>query len=174
MYTACQLILGLFSCFLMPWLVSGSCLLFVSFMVGPITTISHYMSPREYSKHAVETTEMFDFLKEIVEAVPDPSAGGTIDLETEANADGKKKRRSKKAVATGAADGEGGVAPKRRRKQKTDAEEENDGGIAATSDKGKKGPERGLDRDAEMYDPEEDPEEEENVTSRRSPNDDDY
>jgi len=109
---------------------------------------------------------MFDFLKEIVEAVPDPSAGGTIDLETEANADGRKKRRSKKAVATGAADGEGGVAPKRqRKKQKTDAEEENDGGIAATSDKGKKGPERGLDRDAEMYDPEDDPEEEENVTS---------
>ena len=143
-------------------------------MVGPIATISHYVSPREYSKHAVETTEMFDFLKEIVEAVPDPSAGGTIDLETEANADGKKKRRSKKAVATGAADGEGGVAPKRRRKQKTDAEEENDGGIAATSDKGKKGPERGLDRDAEMYDPEDDPEEEENVTSRRSPNDDGY
>ncbi|KAF9650996.1 histone-fold-containing protein, partial [Thelephora ganbajun] len=34
-------------------------------------------------KHAVETVEMLDFLKEIVEPVPDPSAGGTINLEAE-------------------------------------------------------------------------------------------
>ena len=34
-------------------------------------------------KHAVENVDMLDFLKEIVEAVPDPSAGGTIDLNAE-------------------------------------------------------------------------------------------
>ncbi|KAJ3570998.1 hypothetical protein NP233_g4035 [Leucocoprinus birnbaumii] len=85
----------------------------------------------QISKHAVETTEMFDFLKEIVEAVPDPSAGGTIDLEAEANTEGKKKRKTKKATAAGAADGEGAAAPKRRRKKKADADEEDDGGAAA-------------------------------------------
>jgi len=55
---------------------------------------------------------MLDFLKEIVEAVPDPSAGGTIDFESE-NAEAKKKRgKGKKAAGDG--------APKRRRKKKTD------------------------------------------------------
>ncbi|KAF9221122.1 histone-fold-containing protein, partial [Gyrodon lividus] len=45
-------------------------------------------------KHAVDTTEMLDFLKEIVESVPDPSAGGTVDLEAEA-AEGPKRKRGK-------------------------------------------------------------------------------
>ncbi|KAJ7262752.1 histone-fold-containing protein [Mycena haematopus] len=60
-------------------------------------------------KHAVDTTEMLDFLKEIVEAVPDPSNGGTIDLEGE-NAEKKKregtttrKRRRKKGDTDGEA-----------------------------------------------------------------------
>ncbi|KAG2360254.1 hypothetical protein BDR07DRAFT_1178486, partial [Suillus spraguei] len=43
-------------------------------------------------KHAIETTEMLDFLKEIVESVPDPSAGGTIDLQAEAAENAKRKR----------------------------------------------------------------------------------
>lgn len=128
------------------------------------------------SKHAVETIETFDFLREIVEAVPDPSAGGTIDLEAEASAEGKKKRRSKKVAVPGVAEGEGGAVPKRRRKKKkADTEEENGQGIVpGTSDKGKTGSERVMDQDAEMYDPEDDPEEEENATLRRmSPDDDD-
>ena len=37
---------------------------------------------------------MLDFLKEIVEAVPDPSAGGTIDVEAE-NAEARAKKRGK-------------------------------------------------------------------------------
>ncbi|KAI8995237.1 histone-fold-containing protein, partial [Trametes punicea] len=45
-------------------------------------------------KHAVETVDMLDFLKEIVEAVPDPSAGGTIDVEAE-NAEQRAKKRGK-------------------------------------------------------------------------------
>lgn len=74
-------------------------------------------------KHAVETTEMLDFLKEIVESVPDPSAGGTIDLEAE-NAEAKRKRgKGKKA-----ADGEEGAGEKRKRprKKKTKAENEDE------------------------------------------------
>ncbi|KAG6334815.1 hypothetical protein ID866_4267 [Astraeus odoratus] len=67
--------------------------------------------------HAVETTEMFDFLKEIVESVPDPSAGGTIDLEAEGG-EGAKRKRSGKAKKNGAAPGTSTGEPKRRRKRK--------------------------------------------------------
>jgi len=72
-------------------------------------------------KHAVETTEMLDFLKEIVESVPDPSAGGTIDLEAEAAEGSKRKRGKAKKNGTAATSGE----PKRRRKRKAavDADE---------------------------------------------------
>lgn len=63
---------------------------------------------------------MLDFLKEIVEAVPDPSAGGTIDLESE-NAEGKKKRgKGKKAGTTG-------EPAKKRRRKKADTEAEAEG-----------------------------------------------
>ncbi|KAG5641444.1 hypothetical protein DXG03_005218 [Asterophora parasitica] len=73
-------------------------------------------------KHAVETVETLDFLKDLVEAVPDPSAGGTIDLELEnAEAAAKKKRgKGKKAAASG--DGE--PPKKRARKKKGDADVE--------------------------------------------------
>ncbi|KAG6809071.1 hypothetical protein H0H93_016139 [Arthromyces matolae] len=75
-------------------------------------------------KHAVETTEMLDFLKEIVEAVPDPSAGGTIDLESENAEAGAKKRRGKgKKAAAGNGDGE--PAKKRRKKKASEPEIEN-------------------------------------------------
>jgi len=67
-------------------------------------------------KHAVETTEMLDFLKEIVQAIPDPSAGGTIDLDTE-NGEAKKRRGKGKRAAAGEAG-----QPKRRRKKKGEAE----------------------------------------------------
>ena len=91
-------------------------------------------------KHAVETTEMLDFLKEIVQAVPDPSAGGTIDLEAEAAANARKKRKSKRAAkAAEAADGGDGPAPKRRRKKKSEEEvksevEEENGQATANDD----------------------------------------
>jgi hypothetical protein len=67
------------------------------------------------SKHAVDTTEMLDFLKEIVQSVPDPSAGGTIDLEAEAAAANAKKKRgkAKKEVDPNA-------PPKKRRTKKAD------------------------------------------------------
>lgn len=56
-------------------------------LVAPLT--------RSARKHAIETTDMLDFLKDLVENVPDPSAGGTISLDGE---DGKTKRGRKKAV----------------------------------------------------------------------------
>jgi len=75
-------------------------------------------------KHAVETTEMLDFLKEIVEGVPDPSAGGTIDLEAE-NAETSKRKRGK-GKKSGAGAGEDGAPAvgRRRRKKKADEEPE--------------------------------------------------
>jgi len=72
-------------------------------------------------KHAVETIETLDFLKEIVEAVPDPSAGGTIDLEAERNV-----KRSKRAAAgsTKAAGGGKGKKTKTKKQQEEEEEEE--------------------------------------------------
>lgn len=70
-------------------------------------------------KHAIETTETLDFLKEIVETVPDPSAGGTIDIGSENPEATKKKRgKGKKAGASGE------PSTKRRRKKQGAAEVE--------------------------------------------------
>jgi len=83
---------------------------------------------RATRKHAVETVEMLDFLKEIVEPVPDPSAGGTINLDTEDNNAGgePKKRRAPKGKkpATGDDEEGGAPAPKRRRRRKKEEEAE--------------------------------------------------
>ena len=71
-------------------------------------------------KHAVETVEMLDFLKELVESVPDPSAGGTVALDAD-QADAPRKRRGKgKKTAEGGAAG----APRKRRKKGETKEEE--------------------------------------------------
>ena len=76
-------------------------------------------------KHAVETVDMLDFLKEIVEGVPDPSAGGTIDLEAEqAEKDKKKRGKGKKSEATLNLGGTSG--PSRRRKRKVEKEKDGD------------------------------------------------
>ncbi|KAI0804573.1 histone-fold-containing protein [Irpex lacteus] len=72
-------------------------------------------------KHAIETVDVLDFLKEIVEAVPDPSAGGTIDLAAEAAEKAAAKKRAGRRKP--AADGEEGSAPApRRRRKKEDGE----------------------------------------------------
>jgi hypothetical protein len=88
-----------------------------------------FYSRSTYRKHAVETVEMLDFLKEIVEPIPDQSAGGTIDLDSEealANSENTSKKRRNtnkgKAAATKAAVEGGEPAPKKRRKKKTDVE----------------------------------------------------
>lgn len=79
---------------------------------------SRSMRFRTCSKHAIDTVDMLDFLKEIVEAVPDPSAGGTIDVEAE-NAEARSRKRGKGKEKKGAGDANGGdkPAPRRRRKK---------------------------------------------------------
>ncbi|PBK62614.1 histone-fold-containing protein [Armillaria solidipes] len=74
-------------------------------------------------KHAVETTEMLDFLKEIVEGVPDPSAGGTIDMDVEPAEGGKRKRGKAKKEGAAAKDGNADGAPTKRRRKKKGEEE---------------------------------------------------
>lgn len=89
-------------------------------------------------KHAVERTDMLDFLKEIVESVPDPSAGGTVDVDAEnGRGEGGKKKRGKAK----AKDEEGEGAPKKRRrrkpKQEKEQEEEHAGaGMEAEAEEG--------------------------------------
>jgi hypothetical protein len=87
-------------------------------------------------KHAIETTEMLDFLKELVEGVPDPSAGGTIPLDVPGEGDqsASSRRKGKKAAANAAAtdggdeDGSRPPPPKRRRRKKKEEVREADGG----------------------------------------------
>ncbi|KAG6812081.1 hypothetical protein H0H92_004445 [Tricholoma furcatifolium] len=107
-----------------PVVISKALELFLALIVEESSKITTERGSKKveayHLKHAVETTEMLDFLKEIVEAVPDPSAGGTIDLEAEsAEAAAKKKRGKGKKVNTS---GEGEPPKKRRRKK--GAEEE--------------------------------------------------
>ncbi len=90
-------------------------------------------------KHAVETTETLDFLKELVQAIPDPSAGGTIDFEAE-NAEKKKRGKARRAPADP-------NAPKRRRKKKGEEEAGDDVPMPGTGTK-KEEP----DEDVEMQD----------------------
>ncbi|KAI0028408.1 histone-fold-containing protein, partial [Vararia minispora EC-137] len=79
-----------------PFSPRGSCLirssakaleLFLAMIVdeaGKVTVSRNSKKVEAYHlKHAIETCEMLDFLKEIVVNVPDPSAGGTIALEGE-------------------------------------------------------------------------------------------
>ncbi|KAF8495963.1 hypothetical protein F5888DRAFT_512947 [Russula emetica] len=79
-------------------------------------------------KHAIETTEMLDFLKELVEGVPDPSAGGKISLDQPGeNEHTSSRRKGKKAAANTVDDGdEDGNRPptkRRRRKKKEEVRE---------------------------------------------------
>lgn len=80
---------------------------------------------------------MLDFLKELVEGVPDPSAGGTIpfDVPGENDSTPVSRRKGKKVAAAAAAvdDGDEDAAPakKRRRKKKVEAREPDSGGTAA-------------------------------------------
>lgn len=66
------------------------------------------------SKHAILNTPLLDFLKELVEAVPDPSNGGTVD---ENEAVPKKRTR-----------GKGKAKAKSDPEVKAEDEEDSDGG----------------------------------------------
>lgn len=85
-------------------------------------------------KHAIETTDMLDFLKDLVENIPDPSAGGTVSLNGEDG--GKPKRGRKKAVVPTDSDGEAAPKPKKPRKKrvkKEQVQEEDDHDMAEQS-----------------------------------------
>lgn len=93
-----------------------------------------FYSHPHYRKHAIETTEMLDFLKELVEGVPDPSAGGKIPLDQPGeNEQTSSRRKGKKAAAANAVDDgdEDGNRPpptkRRRRKKKEEVREEESG-----------------------------------------------
>ncbi|ESK84066.1 histone-like transcription factor (cbf nf-y) [Moniliophthora roreri MCA 2997] len=112
-----------------PIVISKALELFLALIVEEASKVTAERGSKKveayHLKHAVETTEMFDFLKEIVEGVPDPSAGGTIDLEAEAAEKEKKKKSKGKRAAAAAAAAAAAVnadrtpaAPKRRKKKK--------------------------------------------------------
>jgi hypothetical protein len=91
---------------------------------------------------------MLDFLKELVEGIPDPSAGGTIPFDVPGvNDSTTSRRKGKKPVVVDDADEDGvATAPtkKRRRKKKVEAREpDSRGGTAAMAD---------GDRDDQMQD----------------------
>ncbi|TEB26487.1 histone-fold-containing protein, partial [Coprinellus micaceus] len=77
-----------------PVVISKALELFLAYIVNKTHDVTSERGSRKveayHLKHAVETNEMLDFLKELVEGVPDPSQGGTIDLEAEAES--KRKR----------------------------------------------------------------------------------
>ncbi|KAF8063365.1 histone-fold-containing protein [Lyophyllum atratum] len=103
-----------------PIVISKALELFLGLIIDEANKVTSERGSKKveayHLKHAVETTEMLDFLKEIVEAVPDPSAGGTIDLESE-NAEAAKKKRGKGKKAANA----NGEPPKKRKKKKEEA-----------------------------------------------------
>jgi len=107
-----------------PIVISKALELFLTMIIDEASKVTLERGSKKveayHLKHAVETTEMLDFLKEIVQAVPDPSAGGTIDFESEL-AEAKKKR------ARGKKNGDVGEPTKRKRKKKVASEESADG-----------------------------------------------
>ncbi|KAJ7186784.1 histone-fold-containing protein [Mycena filopes] len=112
-----------------PVVISKALELFLGLIIDEASKVTLERGSKKveayHLKHAVDTTEMLDFLKEIVEAVPDPSNGGTIDLEGE-NAEKKKRGKGKRAAtaAAVAGNGNGEPAPRKRRKKKGEVEME--------------------------------------------------
>ncbi|KIY63622.1 histone-fold-containing protein, partial [Cylindrobasidium torrendii FP15055 ss-10] len=63
-----------------PIVISKALELFLALIVDEAASVTQQRGSKKveayHLKHAIETTEMLDFLKELVEAVPDPSNGG--------------------------------------------------------------------------------------------------
>ncbi|KAJ7086487.1 histone-fold-containing protein [Mycena belliarum] len=135
-----------------PVVISKALELFLGLIVDEASKVTIERGSKKveayHLKHAVDTTEMLDFLKEIVQAVPDPSNGGKIDLEGE---NGEKKKRGKgKRAAAGNGTGEPGTVRKRKKK-KGDADEE--AGEGEGEVKSEPDPEDGDDANMEDEDP---------------------
>ncbi|KAJ6602447.1 histone-fold-containing protein [Mycena vulgaris] len=101
-----------------PIVISKALELFLGLIIDEASKVTVERGSKKveayHLKHAVDTTEMLDFLKEIVEAVPDPSNGGTVDLEGE---NVEKKKRGKGKRAAGNASGEPATTRKRKKKK---------------------------------------------------------
>ncbi|KAJ7902744.1 histone-fold-containing protein [Mycena olivaceomarginata] len=108
-----------------PIVISKALELFLGLIIDEASKVTVERGSKKveayHLKHAVDTTEMLDFLKEIVEAVPDPSNGGTIDLEGE-NAEKKKRGKGKRTAGNG--NGEANTTRKKRKKKGEPEEEE--------------------------------------------------
>ncbi|EJD00356.1 histone-fold-containing protein [Fomitiporia mediterranea MF3/22] len=99
-----------------PVVISKALELFLGMLVEEAAKVTMERNSKRvesyHLKHAIERTDMLDFLKEIVVRVDDPSAGGTIDIEAEKNeakrrrSQGAPRKRRKKSAAGGAAAGE--------------------------------------------------------------------
>jgi len=123
-----------------PIVISKALELFLQLVVDEASRVTTSRGSKKveayHLKHAIETTEMLDFLKELVEGVPDPSAGGTVSLDTQGEGEptGSSRRRGKKAAANAIDDGDedGSRAPptKRRRRRKKEEVREADSGPA--------------------------------------------
>ncbi|KAF5377383.1 hypothetical protein D9757_007984 [Collybiopsis confluens] len=116
-----------------PVVISKALELFLALVVEKAGSVTKERGSKKveayHLKHAVETTDTFDFLKEIVESVPDPSAGGTIDLDAVKEENMAKKKRSKGKKAATANGEDGAPAPKRRKKKvKSEQAAEEEGG----------------------------------------------
>ncbi|KAJ7034670.1 histone-fold-containing protein [Mycena alexandri] len=123
-----------------PVVISKALELFLGLIIDEASKVTLERGSKKveayHLKHAVDTTEMLDFLKEIVEAVPDPSNGGTIDLEGE-SAEKKKRGKGKRAAA-----GNGNGEPTTRKKKKKKGEPEVEEGAAEAAEaEGKSEPE---------------------------------
>ncbi|KAJ7090564.1 histone-fold-containing protein [Mycena crocata] len=105
-----------------PIVISKALELFLGLIIDEASKVTLERGSKKveayHLKHAVDTTEMLDFLKEIVEAVPDPSNGGTVDLESE-NAEKKKRGKGKRTAGNGT----GEPTTRKRRKKKGEAAE---------------------------------------------------
>ncbi|KZS95282.1 histone-fold-containing protein [Sistotremastrum niveocremeum HHB9708] len=81
-----------------PVVISKALELFLQHVVEASSSVTKSRGAKRvepyHLKHAIHTTEMLDFLKEIVENVPDPTNGGAIP-EKGADGDGKKRKRTR-------------------------------------------------------------------------------
>jgi len=82
-----------------PVVISKALELFLAMIVEEANKVTEDRGSKRveayHLKHAIEHVDMLDFLKEIVESVPDPSQGGTIDIEAE-KLEGKKRKATGK------------------------------------------------------------------------------
>ncbi|KAI0247316.1 histone-fold-containing protein, partial [Lactifluus subvellereus] len=90
-----------------PIVISKALELFLQLVVDEASRVTAARGSKKveayHLKHAIETTEMLDFLKELVEGVPDPSAGGSISLDMPGESEpASSSRRKGKKVATSA------------------------------------------------------------------------